>query len=125
MSEFIKILNKIKKNYCKDWLTLNQKNVFASCKKLIKSYFIINIYGAMGFGKTFLGWVLAKEVRGKYFPSLEKYNETNNVSKKIIIDNCESDRNFARKLRSIGLRKNLDEIIFITTVQLINIFGSI
>jgi len=105
MSEFIKILNKIKKNYCKNWLTLNQKNAFASCKKLIKSYFIINIYGTTGVGKTFLGWVLAKEVRGKYFPSLEKHNKTNNMSKKIIIDNCESDRNFARKLRSIGLKK--------------------
>lgn len=117
MSDFVKVLNRIKASCSKEWLTPSQEIIFEECQKLPRSYYMINIYGKSGVGKTFLCWILTKEGLGTYFTSYRKYIEADDATTNLVLDNCESDRIFARNLRNIGLRKNIRSIFFITNTR--------
>lgn len=115
MNNFIRVVNRIKLNCSKDWLTPSQEKTFNECNKFVHSYFLVNVYGDLGVGKTFLGWILKKENFGTYFSSYQAFeNKKGKYTGKLILDNCSSDRIFSRNLRNLGLSIGLEWIIFIT-----------
>ena len=62
MSEFVRTIDRIRDNLSEGWLTDSQSEVWTQLKKLMgPPYYVVNIYGAPGTGKTFLGWLLEKE----------------------------------------------------------------
>jgi len=93
VNNFIRVVNRIKLNCSKDWLTPSQEKTFNECNKFVHSYFLVNVYGDLG--RAF------KNKKGEY-------------TGKLILDNCSSDRIFSRNLRNLGLSIGLEWIIFIT-----------
>ncbi|MCK4443525.1 MAG: hypothetical protein KAW09_03210 [Thermoplasmata archaeon] len=114
MSRFIEILNTIKRNFGRDWLTPSQESVLGDCMRFLGSYFLVNIYGENGVGKTFLGWVMAKEGLASYFPSYGEFKGAEDKLRTVIIDECKPERRFVRSVRDMAIRKGLDSVILIS-----------
>lgn len=67
VSKHEKILNLIKTNLTENWLTDSQRKVWMQLSKFMEPpYYVVNIYGVSGTGKTFLGWLLQKQGRAIY-----------------------------------------------------------
>ena len=110
---YIELTNNIKENYTVDWLTPSQAQLYEKLTKKFKVHKIINIYGSIGVGKTFLGWNLADYFDGNYAQKIESL-ESNNIN---ILDNCSNNRNFVRSLLPIMVQKSIKKIFVITDNQ--------
>lgn len=99
MSIYIQIINKIRPFYDPDWLTPSQKRAYeAICERLWFPSEYLNLYGAPGVGKTFLAWVLFKEQRLFYYPTINWLGrDDRDRIWGVIIDNARSDRKGARE----------------------------
>ena len=112
MSAYIEVINRIKKNFSKEWLTPSQTQAFEELKTFLSPpHRVINIFGEMGAGKTFLGWVLQKEGVGTYICSHEDLIEN---QKSIILDNYSNRRKLVRKIRNDLEMKNIGNMIILT-----------
>ena len=112
MSEYIEVINRIKKNFSKDWLTSSQMQAFEELKTFLSpSHRVINIFGEKGAGNTFLGWVLQKEGVGTYICSHEDLIEN---QRSIILDNYSNRRKLIRRIRNDLEMKNIGNIIILT-----------
>lgn len=59
----------------------------------------VNLYGAIGVGKTFLAWFVAEQLGYLYLPHPTKLVENDRPSPAgIVIDNCSSQRSIHREL---------------------------
>ncbi len=105
MSKYIELQNQIKTESTLEWLTPSQKNIYETVTKGLKTHKIINIFGAHSVGKTFLGWMLAKESGVEYFVSHDDLQSASVA----VLDNFDSDRRKVRRLRaqmqSLGIRQ--------------------
>ena len=112
MSAYIEVINRIKKNFSKDWLTPSQMQAFEELKTFLSPpHRVINIFGEKGAGKTFLGWILQKEGLGAYIPSYEDLVEN---QRSIILDNYSNRRKLVRRIRNDLEMKNIENIIILT-----------
>lgn len=111
---YIDVLNRIKKNFSKDWMTPSQLKAFEELQNFLSPpYRVINIFGEKGVGKTFLAWMLQKEDIGIYISS---YDDLVSISNKklIILDNSDNRRSFVRMIRNELYIKNIKGIILLT-----------
>ena len=112
MSEYIEVINRIKKNFSKDWLTPSQMQAFEKLKTFLSPpHRVINIFGEKGAGKTFLGWVLQKEGVGTYIYSYEDLIES---QRSLILDNYSNRRKLVRGIRNDLEIKNIGNIVILT-----------
>ena len=112
MSAYIEVINRIKKNFSKEWLTPSQIQAFEELKNFLSPpQRAINIFGEKGAGKTFLGWVLQKECVGVYIPS---YEDLIGNQRSIILDSYSNRRKLVRKIRNDLEMKNIGNIIILT-----------
>lgn len=59
----------------------------------------INLYGAIGTGKTFLAWFVAEQLGYVYIPHPTKLAASDNPSLAgVVVDNCSSQRSAHREL---------------------------
>lgn len=58
MNRFVDILNRIRQNANLQWLTPSQQIVHRLLNERLAFLDEVNLWGAHGVGKTFLGWVL-------------------------------------------------------------------
>jgi len=101
MNKYLSLSNFIKENLSNDWMTPSQRKVYDKLINFLYYHDYINLYGAAGTGKTFIGWLLHKNQIGCYFSHC---SELKPVSNPIIVDNVTGTReNFRNLIKEVQL----------------------
>lgn len=101
MSEFARTIDRIRNNMSESWLTDSQSAVWTQLKKLMgPPYYVVDIYGAAGTGKTFLGWLLEKQGLAIYARADEAPWQSWQGQSLVVLDDHDSSRRAVRSLRS-------------------------
>lgn len=103
MNLFVEALNRIKIGLNVSWLSKSQSLAYDRISEGIETIGVVNLWGAHGVGKTFLGWVIHKEglnlsggtARGTYFPFLRCLERSE--TKVAVIDNLSPERKVIRE----------------------------
>lgn len=95
MNTFLSLSNFIKENLSDDWMTPSQRETHDKLIEALSYHNYINLYGAVGIGKTFLGWLLHKNQIGRYF---SHWSDLKPVTKPVIVDNVSQRREDFRNL---------------------------
>jgi len=91
------ILSKLSEN----WLTDSQLKVLYQLIKLMEPpFYVVNIFGEPGSGKTFLGLLLDKQNKGLYIESNALSLSSTINKERIILDNYNPSRRSVRSLRA-------------------------
>lgn len=113
MSVYINILNKIKTNCDRSWLTDAEMRTFTQLSEKLESSQLINLYGDHGTGKTFVTWILAKEGVGVYVSSPAYCDTIRHHT--VILDNfSECSRKTLRELMGRYALNGVKKFIIIT-----------
>jgi len=97
MSEFVRNLNLIKRQFNITWLSPSQAAALDLLFKATRYPGTVNLWGSVGVGKTFLCWIMARETGMAYIPHISFLDELDTVpTNGVIVDNCLSDRSFHR-----------------------------
>ncbi|HEY9694178.1 MAG TPA: hypothetical protein V6D15_18395 [Oculatellaceae cyanobacterium] len=75
MSRLVNFQNRIRRFFSTQWLTTNQKQTYDRLRQLLSFQDSVNLYGQSGVGKTFLIWVLSKEVSTDFYSNWEQLEE--------------------------------------------------
>jgi hypothetical protein len=87
----------------------------ATLQKSLRIPGTINLFGATGVGKTFLGWSLAEVMGYRYLPHISHLDNLQSISLKgLIIDNCAPDRKSHRDIRKRLSFWNINRAVLIT-----------
>jgi hypothetical protein len=101
VSEFVRTINLIRANLSESWLTDSQSIVWTQLQKLMgPPYYVVNIYGAAGTGKTFLGWLLEKQGRAAYASTDSAPWQSWQGQPLVVLDDHDSSRRAVRSLRA-------------------------
>jgi hypothetical protein len=114
MSKYIEILNQIKETCSHEWLSHSQRVVFEKIAGGLEIHKLINIYGAPGTGKTFLGWIFQKSLGFIYTNVITEIPDYESV---VFDDNFRFRREDTRLLRPMLLRKNINRMVLLTRQQ--------
>ncbi len=115
VSKFAKTLDLIKTNLTEAWLTDSQRKVWMQLGKLMEPpYYVVNIYGASGTGKTFLGWLLQQQGRALYADASNLSWKSWEGQPLIVLDGYDSSRRAVRSLRTQLQLSNIGQVIIIT-----------
>ena len=95
-----------------DWLTPSQKHVWEQIQRFDGPlHRVINVYGAAGTGKTFLGWLMERL-------SYATYSTWARPSKpllpRLILDDMVPDRSQTRSLRSLVDQHHIQQLILLS-----------
>ncbi|UXM84772.1 hypothetical protein [Methanococcus aeolicus] len=113
MVNYLEIINYIKNNYNKDWLTNSQKEAYNKVYECLTYDDVVGIYGNGGVGKTLLGWIFTMD-DFMYFKNEKKYKEySKNVPYAIIDNGSLTDIKDIRRLTMIKSEK----VIYITKIK--------
>ena len=97
------------------WLTPSQKAVWAGIQRFDgPPHRVINIYGAEGTGKTFMGWFLERMNYSTYTFRPDIYKPS---LSRLTLDNVLSDRTTTRELRPLVDKYDLQQIILLTRLR--------
>lgn len=97
------------------WLTPSQKAVWEAIRRFDgPPHRVINIYGAEGIGKTFLGWFLERI-------SYSAYHRWPNIGKPLLsrltLDDIVSDRTTSRDVRPLVDKYGIQQIILLSRTR--------
>ena len=115
MSDFIRALNLIKTRRTPAWLTPSQQEALAALQEALRIPGTVNLFGATGVGKTFLGWTLADELGYIYFPHISRLEQLEDPQATgVILDNCQPERQAHRNTLKILRFCNARHAVLIT-----------
>jgi len=97
MVDWIRLHNKVKESASFELLSPSQRSAFSSILEAVRYINRINLYGEHGAGKTFIGWVLAREQSVLYLPSPSAQIQHAEV---IVVDNAPYQKTQSRILYS-------------------------
>lgn len=95
-----------------DWLTPSQKNVWEALQRFDgPPHRVINVYGAEGSGKTFLGVLLERLSYSTYriWPDVQKP-----LFSRLTVDDILADRSTARNVRPLVDKYGIQQIILLS-----------
>lgn len=95
MVDWIRLHNKVKESATFHMLSPNQQAAFSFLQKAVRYANRLNLYGESGAGKTFVGWVLARELGAQYLPDPSGKMQKAEI---IVIDDAPSTRTQSRIL---------------------------
>lgn len=95
MNTYLSLSNFIKENLSDDWMTPSQRKAYDKLIDALSYHNYINLYGTVGAGKTFLGWLLHKNQIGHYF---SHWSDLEPVSELVVVDNVSETREDFRNL---------------------------
>jgi len=117
--DYITLINYIKKNcFSNKFLTDSQKDAYDKLKRYLIFDNVVNLYGKRGVGKTFLGWVFAKDNNFIYFRNekeFKKYKTKRRIN--VVIDNGKLN-NGRDVRRMISLKAN--KAIYISREEILD-----
>jgi len=94
------------------WLTPSQKQVWENVQRFDGPlHRVINIYGAAGTGKTFLGWLMDRLNYATY-STWEKPSKP--LLPRLILDDMAPDRAFTRSFRSLVDQYHIQQLILLS-----------
>jgi len=95
MVDWIRLHNKVKESATFQLLSPNQRAAFSSLREAARYANRLNLYGESGAGKTFVGWVLARELGALYLPGPSDQMQKAEI---IVVDDAPSTRTQSRIL---------------------------
>lgn len=99
MSRLLVLLNRLKVEARRDWLTDSQLIALAEIERAWRFPERVNLHGPSGTGKTFLAWSLARSSSAAYYPSPRTYYASAAQEQtRVVIDNAPDDARAMRHL---------------------------
>ncbi len=115
VSDLIRTMNLIKTRRDLAWLTVSQQEALTALQETLRVPGTVNLFGAMGVGKTFLAWTLADELGYTYFPHLDHFERVEDLHMTgVILDNCRPDRQTHRHTLKTLSFQNVRYAVLIT-----------
>ena len=115
MSDLIRTLNHIKTRRSHTWLTPSQREALIGLRRALQVPGPVNLFGAIGVGKTFLAWTLADELGFSYLPHTAQLKQVEALSTTgVILDNCHSDRRSHRDILKTLQFLNTSHAVLVT-----------
>jgi len=100
MSQYHNTIYKIKNSLTENWLTRSQEVVWNKLLKVMEPpFYVVNIFGEPGTGKTFLGWLMKKKGMAKFVDTAEINWEELAGSECVVFDRYDVSRRSLRSLR--------------------------
>jgi MoxR-like ATPase len=116
MSEFIRVLNAIKRHWDPSWLTESQQRCLDELTAVLRVPRTVNLNGKHGVGKTFLAWALARESDFLYCPDLDAFQAADSLEATgVIIDNCLPTRAEHRDILRMLDFRGVKRAVLVTT----------
>ena len=114
MNRFVDILNRIRQHANTDWLTPSQQIAYELLRERLGFLDEVNLWGAHGVGKTFIGWVLHMQQLAIYAPRLEDVEPVGMV-RIVVVDNLNWQRSAVRATLHRCRDQGYDKVVLITT----------
>jgi hypothetical protein len=95
VNRFVDTLNRIRQRVSVDWLTPNQRTAYERLREQLEFLDEVNLWGAHGTGKTFIGWVLDRQGLAAYAARSESV-EPASVTRVVLVDNSDWRRRAVR-----------------------------
>lgn len=109
------IFNMIRRIQNDSWLTDSQRSVWSQLNKLLEPpYYVINIYGESGVGKTFIGWLLENKKIAQYFDADDFLSASNKGFQRVVLDGYDPSRRSVRNLRTLLKTMNIEQAVILT-----------
>ncbi len=115
MSRLLVLLNHLKAEARRDWLTDSQNSAFSDVERLWRFPERVNLCGAPGVGKTFLAWSVARASGAAFYASPRIYQATTSSGQeKIVIDNAPDNVTDLRRLLATLQLNGVRTALFVT-----------
>jgi hypothetical protein len=95
VNRFVDTLNRIRQRVSVDWLTPSQRAAYERLREQLEFLDEVNLWGAHGTGKTFIGWVLDRQGLAAYAARSESV-EPASVTRVVVVDNSDWRRRAVR-----------------------------
>jgi len=95
VNRFVDTLNRIRQRVSVDWLTPSQRAAYERLREQLEFLDEVNLWGAHGTGKTFIGWVLHRQGVATYAARLEAF-EPALAERVVVVDNSDWRRRAVR-----------------------------
>lgn len=113
MSQYIRILNAIRKNIARLSLTKSQADCRIAILERLEYPGVVNLYGPHGSGKTVLGWCLASEGQAAYLVEPTRLMAAEQAPK-VFIDNAGHRRSDYRRILGDLERARIRQAVIVT-----------
>jgi hypothetical protein len=114
-NKYSETINHIQAQISEKWLTDSQLHIWSQLSKLLEPpFYVINIYGEAGVGKSVLGRLLEKEKDACYCEAKNLSWQNVKNSKRVVIDDFGPSRRSVRSLRSEIKIWGIDQVIILT-----------
>ena len=102
MSTLLVRLNQIKAQCDLAWLTPSQQQVWARLHEQLAFGETVNLYGAVGCGKTFLAWLFVKQANATYIASRQAIPVKTNEALLVIDNHPDSREAYRESLKTLA-----------------------
>ena len=115
MSKLLHLINRLKAQANIKMLTASQAVAYDELSKRWRFPDRINLCGSEGSGKTFLGWVMARESGAYFYPNSQTFEQDLPLySPGLIIDNAPTEEKKLRRLLSEIQLRQVQKVLLIT-----------
>lgn len=116
MSEWLRLVNEMKRRAPREYFTPTQRTVFNELLEQLRfPNQRLNLYGAPGVGKTYLAWGLVRELDAVHVPIAARLREYGRRSLPILIlDNAPTYEDEVRSLLADAALMGAESVVFIT-----------
>lgn len=115
MSRMLSLLNRIKAEASRDFLTGGQLAALEEIERLWRFPERVNLWGPPGSGKTMVGWVVGRSLRATVYPSPRVFRERSQYGdNRVIVDNVPYDQHSLRAVLAEMQIKNVRTALLIT-----------
>jgi hypothetical protein len=114
MNRFVDTLNRIRQRAGVEWLTPSQRRAYALLRERLEFLDAVNLWGAHGVGKTFIGWVLHAQGVAVYTPRAADIQPAR-LPRIVVVDNAGWQRAAVRETLHSCHAHGYDKVILITT----------
>jgi hypothetical protein len=115
VSRLLSLLNRIKAEANRDFLTSSQLAALQEIERLWRFPERVNLWGPPGSGKTTVGWVVGRSLNANVYPSPRAFRErSQRGERRVVVDNVPYDQTALRAVLAEMQLKNVRTALLIT-----------
>jgi hypothetical protein len=115
MSRMLALLNRIKAQASRDFLTGGQLAALEEIERLWRFPERVNLWGPPGCGKTMVGWIVGRSLNANFYPSPRAFRERSQHSEgRVVVDNTSYDQMALRAMLAEMQLQNIRTALLIT-----------